>query len=99
MIKNWDKRIIELFHRFSEREFQRDSWFGLNNEVSSPDEMCNWLDDLDLEGWIKQKSTTLDSIVISLIEDFILDIEKLPKTNGPLGRIFIAVVDEFAIKS
>ena len=78
--KTWDTNIINLFIAFADEAFQRRSWFGIGPEVSSPSEMCNWLDDFELVFWLEMRKEVLNSHLVTYMEDFIRNIDSLP--NG-----------------
>ena len=79
MIVDWDKKIVQLFKDFSDEDFQRRSWFGIGPEVSSPVEMCCWLEDLDLDGWRTLKEPLIGEQLSGMIGDFMSEVEHLPE--------------------
>ena len=81
MVEEWDKKVIQLFRDFANEDLQRRSWFGIGPEVSSSVEMCCWLDDIDLEGWIERRENELGVLLSSMMSDFILEVETLPDTT------------------
>ena len=78
-----EQEIIRLFSNFSDKDFQRRSWFGIGPEASSPDEMCNRIDDLFLIDWVKSNQIKIGENLSNYIYDFLNDIDNLPKCMDP----------------
>lgn len=75
---DWDKQVTKIFKLFSDVSWQRSSWFGIGPDVSSVAEMCCWLEDFDVVGWMQENESKIDRSLVSMIFDFMSDIEKLP---------------------
>ncbi|PRD45378.1 hypothetical protein C5748_04085 [Phyllobacterium phragmitis] len=73
--------LIELFTEFSDSEFQKRSWFGIGPEISSPDELCNRIDDLGVEKWVVENSAEVGKFLSDYIIEFLDDINKLPEVQ------------------
>lgn len=77
MIDDWDSKVIKLFRDFSDEGFQRRGWFGIGPEVSSPAEMCCWLEDLDLDGWRIMREHELGTLLSRMITDFTREVDSI----------------------
>lgn len=84
MINNWNEKILDMFNDFSSEEFQKTAWFGLSDEITSPDEMCNWIDDLDLFGWMETQKFEQKTSLSKDMHIFMGELEKLPDYDDPL---------------
>lgn len=81
MIAEWDTKVAQLFKDFADEDLQRRSWFGIGPEVSSSAEMCCWLEDIDLEGWLERRKPEIGFLLSSMISDFISEIVELPENT------------------
>ena len=75
--------ILSLFSEFSSVEYQRNTWFGLSEKISSPDEMCNKIDDVCLDEWVKENQSRLSESLVGYIADFLKSIDDLPDDLDP----------------
>lgn len=78
MVVDWDAQVVKLFTLFADENWQRTSWFGIGPDVSSVDEMCCWLEDFDVVGWVQKNECKIDRSLSNMICDFMSDIDKLP---------------------
>lgn len=79
MIVDWDEKIVQLFKDFANEDLQRRSWFGIGPEVSSPAEMCCWVEDLELDSWRTTKEPLIGDLLSRMIEDFMSEVAHLPE--------------------
>ena len=79
MNNEWNIKIVKLFKDFADEDLQRRSWFGIGPEVSSPAEMCCWLEDVDLESWRVDRENELGDLLSRMISDFINEVDQLPE--------------------
>lgn len=79
MIEDWDQKIVQLFRDFADEDLQRRSWFGIGPEVSSPTEMCCWLEDVYVEGWCLSNGPLIGELLSGMIADFVSEVELLPE--------------------
>ena len=84
MIMNRLANILRLISEFADEDFQRRSWFGIGPEVSSPDEMCNQIDDLLLHEWIEKNSLSMSQNLREYLNNFLISAERLPESQSPL---------------
>lgn len=84
MIAEWDTKVAQLFKDFADEDLQRRSWFGIGPEVSSSAEMCCWLEDIDLEGWLERRKPEIGFLLHGMISDFISEVEELPENTNAL---------------
>ncbi|AJD53263.1 hypothetical protein L6172_16330 [Thalassospiraceae bacterium SW-3-3] len=81
-------RVLSLFTDFSDVEYQRESWFGIGKWVSSPDEMCNAIDDMLLTEWVEENAEKMSPFLCRCISEFIAAIDKLPEASDPWAAYF-----------
>ena len=81
MNNNWEDNILDIIKDISDKEYQKEAWFGLNPDIiDSPEEMYSTLfDDYEFEDFIdtynnlsnKQKNIALELIsLMNNIDNF-----------------------------
>lgn len=76
-------RIFAIFTDFANSDLQRRSWFGIGPEVSSPDEMCNQVEDLSVRGWVGENVERMSPFLGRYIYDFLDALDSLPEVSDP----------------
>ncbi|NHO43247.1 hypothetical protein GOB83_13910 [Acetobacter fabarum] len=84
MMDHEEHKVLKLFELFSDIEFQKNSWFGFNHSASSPDELCNNIDDINLITWVN-KNESIHPLLCEYIKIFIKNVEELPDTQEPFS--------------
>jgi len=86
-----NKQIKEVFENFSSADFQKNSWFGLSDEISSPSELCNSLDDYNVEIWLENNKENLDSFSYRYIKEFLNFIDSMEDDCEDPWRSFYSI--------
>lgn len=59
-LQAWKENILEVIEEISSEDFQKETWFGNSDKVSSPEELyCNLLDDFVFEKSLENKDLAL----------------------------------------
>jgi hypothetical protein len=63
----WKENILEVIEEISNEDFQKETWFGNSDKVSSPEELyCNLLDDFIFEEFLENQDLELSEAQFSL---------------------------------
>jgi hypothetical protein len=61
--KTWKNMILEVAAQIADHEYQRRSWFGEGEHVSSPDELyCGFFDDAMIEEFLASHSPAVTDV-------------------------------------
>ncbi|MBD2233004.1 hypothetical protein [Phormidium tenue] len=80
-IKTWQEKIIEVLKDISDEEFQRESWLGRSDKISSPEELyCNLFDDFIFKDFIEEQKSLFSSAQLGWGQELVKKMEAFKET-------------------